>query len=285
MAGDATVYIERRDYVNRPHPRIEQGFLANGKPVSISCDFICPSHSDFKEVKSFLHPSPPFARIFAMERGEAKIETDSEAKTLKQGRIYLLPPEQPFKASYMKCKIKGFHIQLSDGLGFPIGASLRGIPEIRDERLFEAIIDAVASEIDALWQAAAYQAALRFCLPLLPELEARANPSPSHRLVLEALAKEAPGSLRVDKLAKRLRVSPAALSKSFQRHFGLPLKSHIVATAMVRAKELLLRTELRASEIAFELGYKEPCYFNRLFKREVGLTPLAYRRRGAGQTP
>jgi AraC family transcriptional regulator, transcriptional activator of pobA len=47
---------------------------------------------------------------------------------------------------------------------------------------------------------------------------------------------------------------------------------------VVEAKRRLLHTGLSAKQIGEELGFEDDAYFNRFFKRQVGLTPLAYRR-------
>lgn len=46
-----------------------------------------------------------------------------------------------------------------------------------------------------------------------------------------------------------------------------------------RACGALLRTELTVSEIAAQLGYGDPLYFSRLFRRRTGYAPTEYRRR------
>ena len=45
------------------------------------------------------------------------------------------------------------------------------------------------------------------------------------------------------------------------------------------AKRRLERTEGSVDEISWQVGYEEPAFFRRLFKRVTGLAPGAYRRR------
>lgn len=47
---------------------------------------------------------------------------------------------------------------------------------------------------------------------------------------------------------------------------------------MERAKELLADTSMTNGEIAELLGYKDPLYFSRAFKKYVGKSPNAYRK-------
>jgi AraC-like DNA-binding protein len=54
-------------------------------------------------------------------------------------------------------------------------------------------------------------------------------------------------------------------------------QQHIHAYLIDKAKGLLLITQLSISEIAYQLGFEYPAYFNLLFKNKTGQTPLAFR--------
>jgi transcriptional regulator GlxA family with amidase domain len=45
------------------------------------------------------------------------------------------------------------------------------------------------------------------------------------------------------------------------------------------AKQMLEATDLPVEAVAGEVGYQDPSFFGRLFRRRIGLTPVAYRRR------
>jgi len=51
----------------------------------------------------------------------------------------------------------------------------------------------------------------------------------------------------------------------------------ILGRSILEARRLLCFTEMTISEISWSLGYQDPSYFTKLFKKAAGQTPLAYR--------
>lgn len=71
--------------------------------------------------------------------------------------------------------------------------------------------------------------------------------------------------------------------RSFKRRFlkatGYTPIHYVQALRLNEAKRLLERTRWPIDEIAWEVGYEDPTFFRRLFKRRVGVTPGAHRRK------
>ncbi|MMZ62630.1 Bifunctional transcriptional activator/DNA repair enzyme AdaA [compost metagenome] len=57
----------------------------------------------------------------------------------------------------------------------------------------------------------------------------------------------------------------------------MTLHQYITRTRMRAAADLLLQTSLRVYQIAENVGYKDPKYFIRLFRKEFGTSPEEYR--------
>jgi transcriptional regulator GlxA family with amidase domain len=70
--------------------------------------------------------------------------------------------------------------------------------------------------------------------------------------------------------------------RSFQRRFraatGLSPLDYVHALRIEEAKQMLETTDAAVDGIAAEVGYEDPAFFRRLFRRHVALTPAAYRR-------
>lgn len=83
---------------------------------------------------------------------------------------------------------------------------------------------------------------------------------------------------RLNEYASQLGVSSGHLNSQVKAVTGRPASAHIRQRIVVEAMRLLTHTELSAAEIAWQIGFKDNAYFGRFFKREIGQTPLAFRR-------
>lgn len=75
-------------------------------------------------------------------------------------------------------------------------------------------------------------------------------------------------------------VSPQQMIRYFKEELSTTPNRYINEVKIDRAKELFLtHPDLSASEIASELGFSDPHYFSRLFKKLSGETPTGYKKR------
>jgi two-component system response regulator YesN len=84
-------------------------------------------------------------------------------------------------------------------------------------------------------------------------------------------------TITLTQVAKFVAVNPAYLSASFARHCGVNFLEYLTKCRLAKAKELLERTNLPVQEVAFQTGYPNLTYFNRIFRRTTAQTPGAYR--------
>lgn len=83
--------------------------------------------------------------------------------------------------------------------------------------------------------------------------------------------------ITVAKVAARFHYSPSYLTAMYRRVFGVGVAEQIIEYRIDRARELLSSTASSVADIAREVGYADPKYFMRVFKRRAGLTPGQYR--------
>ncbi|HTM99697.1 MAG TPA: AraC family transcriptional regulator [Pedobacter sp.] len=83
--------------------------------------------------------------------------------------------------------------------------------------------------------------------------------------------------LCVDEIAETFRYSPSHYSVLFKQKTGLSPIEYFIRIKIQRASELLTNSNLIVKEIAGEVGYDDPFYFTRIFKKVTGKTPKEYK--------
>ena len=63
----------------------------------------------------------------------------------------------------------------------------------------------------------------------------------------------------------------------FSQQTGQTFIKYLTDLRMNRAKELLKCSTKRSSEIALEVGYRDPHYFSYIFKKTQGMTPTQFK--------
>jgi AraC-like DNA-binding protein len=81
----------------------------------------------------------------------------------------------------------------------------------------------------------------------------------------------------VSYFADCLHLSPNYFGDLIKKETGKSAQEHIQLKLVDIAKERIFDTEKSVSQIAFELGFKYPQHFNRMFKKSTGFTPNEYR--------
>jgi AraC-like DNA-binding protein len=79
-------------------------------------------------------------------------------------------------------------------------------------------------------------------------------------------------------LARVAGLSPSRFNALFRSAVGLSPLDYLLRRRVQRAQQLLIATDLDVAVIAERVGFADPFYFSRLFKRRCGATPSDYRR-------
>jgi AraC family transcriptional activator of pobA len=85
-------------------------------------------------------------------------------------------------------------------------------------------------------------------------------------------------NLRVDEFCRMLNVTRAHLHSSCLRAFGRPPQRLVHDRLAVEARLRLGQSAAPIEQVAYSLGFRDPAYFNRFFRRLTGVSPGAYRR-------
>lgn len=84
--------------------------------------------------------------------------------------------------------------------------------------------------------------------------------------------------IRVDDVAAFIRRSRSYITKKFKKELGFDISSFIMRCKLEEAKSLLTYTNKSLSEISSYLCFSSQSYFQNVFKKKYGMTPLQYRK-------
>ncbi len=86
----------------------------------------------------------------------------------------------------------------------------------------------------------------------------------------------------IDDMAKELSLSRSRFQHLYSETFGVSVNKDIINSRLDKAKELLLTSERSLNEIAGLIGYSSPQYFVRQFRKELGVTPMQFKKSQKG---
>src|SRR6185503_16545209 len=100
---------------------------------------------------------------------------------------------------------------------------------------------------------------------------------------LRLLRREQHRTIALKELAQAAHMSPFHFARRFKALTGFTAMEYLEKIRIGRAQELLLsKPELRLGETARLVGFADPAYFSRVFRKRVGISPRAYRKQLVG---
>ncbi|WP_019636898.1 helix-turn-helix transcriptional regulator [Paenibacillus fonticola] len=83
--------------------------------------------------------------------------------------------------------------------------------------------------------------------------------------------------ISLEACASDVNLNPSFLSKIFRDVSGWNFIDYLTHIRLSKAKELLIETDAKIKDVAEGVGYNQHSYFNRIFKKEEGITPSEFR--------
>ena len=85
-------------------------------------------------------------------------------------------------------------------------------------------------------------------------------------------------ALSLEDIALQNYISKYYLTREFKKYTGQTLIEYLRNVRLTQAKKLLLTTDLSISEISRQVGFEYANYFQNIFKKQEGVTPLHFRK-------
>lgn len=83
----------------------------------------------------------------------------------------------------------------------------------------------------------------------------------------------------VERMVERSGLNPRTFSRRFKAATGFAPIDYVQALRIEEAKQMLETDEMSNDEVGASVGYEDPASFRRVFKRGVGQSPAAYRKK------
>jgi len=116
------------------------------------------------------------------------------------------------------------------------------------------------------------------CLDSVPNVPGRRLADVERlRGVLDFIRKNYQEKLTLEQVADVACMSPQYFCRFFKRVTGNSLTDYVLRLRIDRSMELLLSTDKSVTEIAYEVGFGGHSYFDRIFRRLIGVSPHEFR--------
>ena len=80
-----------------------------------------------------------------------------------------------------------------------------------------------------------------------------------------------------ERIASEVYLSPGYLSAIFKKETGQSLMKYITQVRLEKARDMLLNSHRKVSDIAESVGFSDASYFGMVFRNHYGLSPARYK--------
>lgn len=267
-------------------------------PDLLHCESI-PERSRLHGWEIKPHRHADLTQLLYLRRGEALIDMEGVQTRVAQPAIQVTPPmcihgfqfgEQvdgyvlslaPPLVAHLQAQLGAQHAVLGQAGLYPVGTERRYL-----DTLFEAIDREYATHAPArdllLQSLVGVLAVWLGRQALVRHAEERPERGRDYLTAFSRLLEQHyRDHLGLDEYARRLGISTAHLNGLCRRLAGQTALSLVHQRLLLEAKRNLVYTAMSVNQISDSLGFSEPAYFTRFFKRLTGVSPKAFRQGGS----
>lgn len=254
----------------------------------------------------------PFARIYLVTEGEGVVSFENSEKTLKPGHLYLIPPftlhsdscSGPFSLYYLHLYEEQYRsISCFDQMLFPFEINAGNLDAQLFERLLQInpdrqliwynpkkyennqnLISSIKTSKERPLHVAMETSAI--ILQLFSRFLADAKKSliSSNPRILNALkyiGENLTGQISLKVLSEMSCLTVDHFIRLFKQELKMTPVCYINQKRVEQAQLMLTISDVAIKDIAYGLSFENISYFNRLFKRYTGVTPVQFRKKNS----
>ena len=221
--------------------------------------------------------------IYIVE-GELLLDMPNIKRPIGRGTAFIVPPKHMYKysgnpsTSYLFAHFTGSYAE-----DFLKECGLDILPTIIENKFSAEIQSKFLSMIDVFLRNA--QLSTQKCACMLQEIlidiceNSRNNLDNIHLdTSLRHIHSFFTSKISVPYLAGLENLSSSRYITVFKKQMGKPPNEYIIELRLQFAKNMLSGTNMSIKQISEHIGYNDPYFFSRLFKKHMGLSPQEYRK-------
>ena len=267
-------------------------------PDLLHCESIA-DRSRLHDWKIRPHRHADLTQLLYIRRGWAEVEIEGVRARIDDAAVQVVPPLCIHGFRFSE-RVEGHVLTLANPLLAQLETSLDGQQAAlrsadlhragRDRRYLNTLFDAIDREYrthatarDLLLQSLVGMLAVWVGRQMLVRQAQR--PSRAQELLAaftEMVEKDFSTQRSVEGYAAGLDITPAYLNTLARRFTGHSAQGVLHQRLLLEAKRQLIYTAMTVSQISDGLGFSEPAYFSRFFKRLAGQSPKEFRLNPSG---
>ena len=231
-------------------------------------------------------------QVLLVEQGSGSVTLDGKTHALSQGSLVNVPPDHVHSFRFEK-DTRGWVTTMADEL---MDELLVGVGTLRSEINLATVLQSdafMAKTVQQIWLEFSSQEKARALMlrglsgVLLAWVarqlaagsisDAKLNDSVMVQRFKVLIEQNFASHWTVSQYARALSISPTHLSRLTRAANGISALRMIEARLMREARRNLAYTNLSISSIAYTLGFSDPAYFSRVFTKDAGISPKAFR--------
>lgn len=225
----------------------------------------------------------PYSRIYYIPKGKGVLCLKGQEIPLREGYIYLIPAGLLYDYrcdDYMEQLYFHINVLLPNGMDLFYGCE--GIYEKKAPpgRLVKALDWYRSQQLEASFylQGMIWEELGDFLEPAGVSQEGCKRYSDLVEQFFRLAQNPVSVQNQVRCLAEQLHVSESTLTKRFRRETGMSPRVYLEQLVIQKACRLLIESNKTSAQVAEELGFSDPLYFSKYFKRQMHQPPSRYRR-------
>ncbi|PKM32154.1 MAG: AraC family transcriptional regulator [Gammaproteobacteria bacterium HGW-Gammaproteobacteria-12] len=265
-------------------------------PDLIHCESI-PERSQLHGWEIKPHRHADLLQLLYVQAGEAELEVEGQVRQVRSASLQVVPALCVHGFRFSR-DVQGYVLSLArplvEQLAAPLGQQCLHSPmcyEVGEQRRYlDALFESISQEYGRLEPARELmlQSLISVLLVAIARRQLARNEAQEPTdgrgrehvqafvRLLEVHFRE---HLPIEHYASRLGISAAHLNALCRRLAGQSALQLINQRLLLEAKRCLVYTTMTVSQVSDSLGFSEPGYFSRFFKRGSGLSPKAFRLR------